>query len=105
MKLKDWRQTNGKTQKWVADELNKMADAAGDPEQASQSSVDRWEKGTIPRQANMRRLMELTDHAVTFDDFYDDGVKPKRRARHPLVSSAASRKAARSRRAQREARP
>lgn len=104
MKLKEWRQQNGKTQQWVADELNKLAASEGDSEQASQSSVDRWEKGTIPRQENMRRLMKLTAHAVTFEDFYDDGVKPKRKTRDPRISSAASRKAASVRRTQREAR-
>jgi hypothetical protein len=103
VKLKDWRGKERKTQQWVSDRLNEMAEAEGDQDRVSQSSVDRWEKGTIPRQANMRRVMKLTDQAVTFADFYGDGGPPKRKSRDPKISQQAARKAASVRRAQREA--
>ena len=104
MKLKDWREKAKRSQRSVADDLNRMAEAEGDPDRLSQASVDRWEKGTIPRQENMRRLMKLTDNVVTFSDFYGDR-RPKRRPRDPAVSVEASRKAAASVRRAREARP
>lgn len=105
MKLKDWREKNSKTQQWVADELTRMAAADGEPEGISQSSVDRWEKGTIPRQAHVRRLASLTAGAVTIADFYGNTPEPpKRKPRDRAVSVAASRKAAAVRRTMREAR-
>lgn len=39
-------------------------------EKISASMVDRWEKGTIPRRANLRRLTAVTGGLVTFADFY-----------------------------------
>ena len=105
MKLKVWRDDNSKTQQWVAGELTRMALAEGDPEGISQSSVDRWEKGTIPRKANVRRLAKLTGGLVTFADFYGaEPEPPKRKPRDRAVSVAASRKAAVSRRSMREVR-
>lgn len=105
VKLKDWREKEGKTQQWVADEINRLAEQAGTAERVGQSSVDRWEKGTIPRQENMRRLVQITGSAVGFADFYgDDGERPKRKPRSVAVNAAAARKAAATARRQREAR-
>lgn len=105
MKLKDWRTQEGRTQQWVADQLNRLAGEEGAGLQASQSAVDRWEKGTIPRRANLTRLAKLTGGKVTIADFYGEtGALPRRRARAAAVSIAASRKGAATRRGQREVR-
>lgn len=104
VKLKDWRDQNGKTQQWVADELNRMAAEEGDTEPVvSQSSVDRWEHGTIPRQANMRRILSLTGKDVGFGDFFGDEGPKKRKARDTKISVAASRKGAATKKRQRQA--
>lgn len=93
MKLLEWREQNGKTQQDVADAVG-----------TSQASVDRWEKGAIPRKAAMAQLVKLTAGAVTYRDFFEGEAAPKRKSRDPAINTAASRKAAATVRRQREAR-
>lgn len=102
VKLKQWREQNGKTQQWVADELTRLAEADGhNGERVTDSSVQRWEAGTVPRRQNIRRVMKLTGDAVGFADFYGEtGEKPQRQRRATAISQAASRKASAVRRAQ-----
>lgn len=97
VKLREWREQNARTQQDVADAINAriVVQGLGETEaRVAQASVDRWEKGTIPRQENIRRLQEITGGAVTFADFYGENDKPKRTPRARTVSIAASRKAA-----------
>jgi len=102
VKLKEWREQNDKTQQWVADELTRLAEADGHGgDKVTDSSVQRWEAGTVPRRQNIRRVMKLTHNAVGFADFYGEtGEQPKRKPRDPAISQAASRKASAVRRAQ-----
>lgn len=93
VKLREWREKAAKTQQWVADQLG-----------VSQSAIDRWEKGAIPRHADMRRLTELTGQAVTVADFYGEDGPPRRKRRDARIDQQAARKAASVRRTQREAR-
>lgn len=102
MKLKEYRAKSKLTQAALAQQINNRTN--GEP--ISQSMIDRWEKGTIPRQENMRRVMEATDHHVTFADFYGEtGEAPKRKPRSQDVSVAASRRAAATVRRRREVAP
>jgi len=73
VKLQQYRKENKLTLAAFAELLN--AKTSG--ETIYPSAIQRWETGTIPRQENMRRVMEATGHQVTFADFYDE---PKRRA-------------------------
>lgn len=96
VKLREWRERNARTQQNVADAINELArdDGADDQATITQGSIDRWEKGTIPRQENIRRVSRLTGDAVSFADFYAGEAPPKRTPRARTVSIAASRKAA-----------
>lgn len=89
MKLKDWRLEQGLTMQAVADAMNDGRPAAT---HVSQSSIDRWEKGTIPRQRNIQRLNEISSGKVAAADFYDDTAKPRRKSRDLAVSVVASRR-------------
>jgi transcriptional regulator with XRE-family HTH domain len=96
VKLRVWREQNSFTQQQVADEVNRLIRADGEADAAtiSQGSVDRWEKGTIPRQENIRRLTRFTRGSVTFADFYSGEEPPPRKPRALSVAVAAARKAA-----------
>lgn len=98
MKLKDWRLSKGLTMQAVADAMNEGRPLAS---HVSQSSIDRWEKGTIPRQRNIQRLNVISDGAVAAADFYADTTKPRRRSRDLAVSVVASRRGWVARRRQR----
>lgn len=85
MKLQQFRKENRLSQADLAALVNEKT--TGD--NVSPSMIDRWEKGTIPRQENMRRIMEATGHEVTFADFYDDGLDATPAARRQLAARRA----------------
>jgi transcriptional regulator with XRE-family HTH domain len=100
VKLVEFRRKHGLSLAQMAHRLNDQPGLA----KVSVSTVDRWERDTIPRQENMRRLQAATSGAVTFADFYDDTPKPPRRRRSMAINCAASRKGRATLRRQREAR-
>jgi hypothetical protein len=93
VKLDAWMVKNGVGCWCFAGLLN----AAKKPSDAniSQSMVDRWRKGTVPRRRARERILEATGGEVSHADWLDDATPRKRR--DPAISSAASRKAARTR--------
>lgn len=70
MRLREWREMNGKTQDWVAEQLTAMF--RDDGKRVAHSTVVRWERGQrVPSTAMMRRIGRLTRGAVTPNDFID----------------------------------
>jgi transcriptional regulator with XRE-family HTH domain len=61
MKLQDYRKSINLTAQQVADQLA-----------TSLANVCRWENGTVPRPAFMRRIAAWSKNAVTAADFYDE---------------------------------
>ena len=60
MKLREYRELFGLSQK----EFAKAANVSG-------MAISRYESGRIPSSSAMRRIIEVTDGAVTANDFFD----------------------------------
>lgn len=59
---------------WIKDR-NMTLEAFGQLVGADKSSVSRWVDGTVPRHSTLRRIKEVTEGAVTADDFMTDAAE------------------------------
>lgn len=71
MTLNDWAETQGLTDRQIADRMTEWLKANGHDDDVSVPAVQKYRNGRVPKGQRMQAIFGITEGWVTANDFFD----------------------------------